>query len=182
MTALAQTRRGLRMKSASAAFYIRLKTSPARFFGSFTSTWQKWRFASLPDLWNILRVVTVLALSLLVLDYILLRRTLYDQTSSLLAFNGTRRPTYLLILYQRGRCGCGSQIRRRHRQLCCAILSTFQFIYRRYWGCGKSALGSVPVIAAVLKKLAALRTKTTARLPEDTEQVSREWYYPFPPR
>src|SRR6266851_1148891 len=32
----------------------------------------KWRFASLPDLANIFRAVTVLALSLLVLDYILL--------------------------------------------------------------------------------------------------------------
>src|SRR5215471_3315107 len=32
----------------------------------------KWRFASLPDLFNIFRAVTVLALSLLVLDYILI--------------------------------------------------------------------------------------------------------------
>ncbi len=31
----------------------------------------KWRFASLPDLWNIFRAATVLALSLLVLDYVL---------------------------------------------------------------------------------------------------------------
>ena len=31
----------------------------------------KWRFASLPDLWNIFRASTVLALSLLILDYIL---------------------------------------------------------------------------------------------------------------
>ena len=31
----------------------------------------KWRFASLPDLFNIFRAVTVLAVSLLVLDYIL---------------------------------------------------------------------------------------------------------------
>ena len=31
----------------------------------------KWRFASLPDLWNIFRAVTVLAFSLLVLDYVL---------------------------------------------------------------------------------------------------------------
>jgi FlaA1/EpsC-like NDP-sugar epimerase len=37
----------------------------------------KWRFASLPDMWNILRAVTVLAVSLLVLDYILLYPTLY---------------------------------------------------------------------------------------------------------
>jgi len=37
----------------------------------------KWRFASLPDLWNILRAVSVLAVSLLVLDYILLYPTLY---------------------------------------------------------------------------------------------------------
>src|ERR1700675_742096 len=37
----------------------------------------KWRFASLPDLRNIFRAVTVLAVSLLVLDYILLYPTLY---------------------------------------------------------------------------------------------------------
>src|ERR1043166_8097399 len=37
----------------------------------------KWRFASLPDLFHIFRAVTVLALSLLVLDYILLAPNLY---------------------------------------------------------------------------------------------------------
>ena len=37
----------------------------------------KWRFASLPDLWNILRAVTVLALSLLVLDYVLVAPNFY---------------------------------------------------------------------------------------------------------
>jgi FlaA1/EpsC-like NDP-sugar epimerase len=37
----------------------------------------KWRFASLQDLSNIVRAVTVLAISLLVLDYILLYPTLY---------------------------------------------------------------------------------------------------------
>src|SRR5271163_2131802 len=37
----------------------------------------KWRFASLPDLRNIFKAVTVLAVSLLVLDYILLYPTLY---------------------------------------------------------------------------------------------------------
>jgi FlaA1/EpsC-like NDP-sugar epimerase len=37
----------------------------------------KWRFASLPDLWNIFRAVTVLAFSLLVLDYILLAPNFY---------------------------------------------------------------------------------------------------------
>jgi O-antigen biosynthesis protein WbqV len=37
----------------------------------------KWRFASLPDLRNIFRAATVLALSLLVLDYILLSPNLY---------------------------------------------------------------------------------------------------------
>ena len=37
----------------------------------------KWRFASLPDLWNIFRSATVLALTLLVLDYILIARNLY---------------------------------------------------------------------------------------------------------
>ena len=37
----------------------------------------KWRFASLQDLSNIVRAVTVLAVSLLVLDYILLYPTLF---------------------------------------------------------------------------------------------------------
>ena len=37
----------------------------------------KWRFASLPDLRNIFRAVTVLAISLLVLDYVLLYPSLY---------------------------------------------------------------------------------------------------------
>ena len=37
----------------------------------------KWRFASLPDLRNIFKAATVLAISLLVLDYILLYPTLY---------------------------------------------------------------------------------------------------------
>lgn len=37
----------------------------------------KWRFASLPDLYNIFRSVTVLAVSLLVLDYLLLAPNLY---------------------------------------------------------------------------------------------------------
>src|SRR5208282_4294612 len=37
----------------------------------------KWRFASLPDLWNIFRAVTVLAFSLLVLDYVLFSPNFY---------------------------------------------------------------------------------------------------------
>jgi FlaA1/EpsC-like NDP-sugar epimerase len=44
------------------------------FFHLYAS---KWRFASLPDLWNIFRAVTVLALSLLVLDYILVAPNFY---------------------------------------------------------------------------------------------------------
>jgi len=37
----------------------------------------KWRFASLPDLWNIFRSATVVALTLLVLDYILVAPNMY---------------------------------------------------------------------------------------------------------
>jgi len=37
----------------------------------------KWRFASLPDLQNIFRAVTVLALSMVVLDYILVSRDFF---------------------------------------------------------------------------------------------------------
>src|SRR5215212_4271733 len=43
-------------------------------FGLHTS---KWRFTSLPDLFNIVRAVTVLAVSLLVLDYILVSPQVY---------------------------------------------------------------------------------------------------------
>jgi FlaA1/EpsC-like NDP-sugar epimerase len=44
------------------------------FFDLYRS---KWRFASLPDLFNIVRAVTVLAVSLLVLDYILIAPNVY---------------------------------------------------------------------------------------------------------
>jgi FlaA1/EpsC-like NDP-sugar epimerase len=44
------------------------------FFDLYRS---KWRFASLPDLFNIVRAVTVLAVSLLVMDYILLAPNVY---------------------------------------------------------------------------------------------------------
>jgi len=37
----------------------------------------KWRFASLPDLWNIFRAASVLAISLLVLDYVLVAPYFY---------------------------------------------------------------------------------------------------------
>ena len=37
----------------------------------------KWRFASLPDLWNIFRSASVLAITLLVLDYILVAPNVY---------------------------------------------------------------------------------------------------------
>ena len=39
----------------------------------------KWRFTSLPDLYNIFRASTVLALSLLVLDYVLLAPNVYGR-------------------------------------------------------------------------------------------------------
>jgi FlaA1/EpsC-like NDP-sugar epimerase len=46
------------------------------FFGLYAS---KWRFASLPDLANILRAVSVLAVSLVVLDYVLASTPLYGR-------------------------------------------------------------------------------------------------------
>ncbi|NJL50791.1 MAG: hypothetical protein HC909_03830 [Blastochloris sp.] len=47
---------------------------------SFFSLYRaKWRFASLPDLFNIFRAVTVLALSLMVLDYVLASSSFYNQ-------------------------------------------------------------------------------------------------------
>ena len=50
---------------------------PAIVYWYFHLYMAKWRFASLPDLRNIFRAVTVLAISLLVLDYILLYPTLF---------------------------------------------------------------------------------------------------------
>src|SRR5439155_15939951 len=50
----------------------------AGFVYSFFQLYKsKWRFASLPDLYNIFRAATVLALSLLVLDYVLVAPNLY---------------------------------------------------------------------------------------------------------
>src|SRR5262245_60860210 len=46
-------------------------------YGFFELYKTKWRFASLPDLFNIFRASTVLALSLLVLDYVLIAPNLY---------------------------------------------------------------------------------------------------------
>jgi FlaA1/EpsC-like NDP-sugar epimerase len=46
-------------------------------YGLFELYKPKWRFASLPDLLNIVRAVSVLALSLLVLDYVLVAPNLY---------------------------------------------------------------------------------------------------------
>ncbi|THD70208.1 MAG: polysaccharide biosynthesis protein [Bradyrhizobium sp.] len=43
----------------------------------FNLTTTKWRFISLPDAWNILRVATVLTLALLVLDYIFVAPNVY---------------------------------------------------------------------------------------------------------
>jgi O-antigen biosynthesis protein WbqV len=45
-----------------------------RTFGLYES---KWRFASLPDLFNIFRAVTILAFSLIALDYVLISSTAY---------------------------------------------------------------------------------------------------------
>ncbi|WP_417852040.1 polysaccharide biosynthesis protein [Blastochloris viridis] len=47
---------------------------------SFLSLYRaKWRFASLPDLFNIFRAVSVLAISLLVLDYVVASSAFYNQ-------------------------------------------------------------------------------------------------------
>ena len=74
----------------------------------------KWRFASLPDLQNIFRASTVLALSLLVLDYILVTPGYYGQfffgkiTIALywllqMAFLGGPRIAYRYFRYSRTR-------------------------------------------------------------------------------
>ncbi len=55
-------------------FYLVYAGAIYRIFGLYVA---KWRFASLPDLWNIFRAATVLALSLLVLDYVLVAPNFY---------------------------------------------------------------------------------------------------------
>jgi O-antigen biosynthesis protein WbqV len=55
-------------------FYLLYAGFVYRVFGLYRA---KWRFASLPDLSNITKAVTVLALSLLVLDYVLVAPNLY---------------------------------------------------------------------------------------------------------
>ena len=46
-------------------------------YGYFRLYTSKWRFASLPDLWNIVKAVTVLALALLIIDYVLVSPRFY---------------------------------------------------------------------------------------------------------
>src|SRR5260370_10607131 len=46
-------------------------------YGFFDLYKSKWRFTSLPDLYNIVRCSTLLAVTLLVLDYVLLAPNLY---------------------------------------------------------------------------------------------------------
>ncbi|MGO4737626.1 SDR family NAD(P)-dependent oxidoreductase [Bosea sp. 2KB_26] len=55
-------------------FFVAYAGAVYWFFSLYRS---KWRFASLPDLSNIVKAVTVLSLSLLVIDYLLLSPSLY---------------------------------------------------------------------------------------------------------
>ena len=50
---------------------------PAAVYGFFGLYKAKWRFTSLPDLYNIVRAATVLAVTLLALDYVLLAPNVY---------------------------------------------------------------------------------------------------------
>ncbi len=54
--------------------FIAIAAGVYAYFGLYTS---KWRFASLPDLANIVKAATALSLILLVLDYVLVSRDLY---------------------------------------------------------------------------------------------------------
>src|SRR6201987_5457269 len=62
-----------------ASFYIRFVAYAGIIYYLFHLYEAKWRFASLPDLMNILRASSVLAISLLVLDYILLAPNVLGQ-------------------------------------------------------------------------------------------------------
>ena len=64
----------LRHLPATLPFFVAYAGVVYWFFSLYRS---KWRFASLPDLSNIVRAVTVLTLSLLIVDYILVSPTLY---------------------------------------------------------------------------------------------------------
>jgi FlaA1/EpsC-like NDP-sugar epimerase len=55
-------------------FFVILAGGVYSYFGLYKS---KWRFASLPDLFNIFRAVTLLALVMLVADYVLVSRDFY---------------------------------------------------------------------------------------------------------
>ncbi|MFN3671793.1 MAG: SDR family NAD(P)-dependent oxidoreductase [Bosea sp. (in: a-proteobacteria)] len=64
----------LRHLPATLPFFVAYAGVVYWFFSLYRS---KWRFASLPDLSNIVRAVTVLTLSLLIVDYILFSPSLY---------------------------------------------------------------------------------------------------------
>ncbi|BBF94316.1 capsular polysaccharide biosynthesis protein [Blastochloris tepida] len=71
---------GLEARWPALAVFLPLFAFYASLVYSFFSLYRaKWRFASLPDLSSIFRAVTVLALSLLVLDYILASSTFYNE-------------------------------------------------------------------------------------------------------
>ena len=71
---------GLEARWPVLAVFLPLFALYASLVYSFFSLYRaKWRFASLPDLSSIFRAVTVLALSLLVLDYILASSTFYNE-------------------------------------------------------------------------------------------------------
>lgn len=54
--------------------FLALASCVYAYFRLYTS---KWRFASLPDLWNIVKAVTILALALLITDYVLVSSRFY---------------------------------------------------------------------------------------------------------
>ncbi|NJO54087.1 MAG: hypothetical protein HC829_03915 [Bacteroidales bacterium] len=69
---------GLEARWPALALFLPLFALYASLVYSFFSLYRaKWRFASLPDLSSIFRAATVLALSLLVLDYILVSSSFY---------------------------------------------------------------------------------------------------------
>ena len=71
---------GLDARWPALAIFLPAFAAYATLVYSFFSLYRsKWRFASLPDLFNIFRAVTVLAFSLLVMDYVLASSSFYNQ-------------------------------------------------------------------------------------------------------
>jgi FlaA1/EpsC-like NDP-sugar epimerase len=90
-------------------FFLVMACGVYAYFRLYTS---KWRFASLPDLWNIVKAVTVLTLALLIFDYILVSPRFYGD----LFFGKVTIGVYWLVqIFLLGGPRVGYRLFRHHR-------------------------------------------------------------------